>query len=359
MRLKKCLSFVLMSLFCLGAALPAAAADLVKVPTAWLPGQEAFPIWYAKQQGWDKAAGIDLQIYAFDSGADALRAFPARSWVFGGLVAVPAMLGALRYNMSVIGLGNDEAMANAVMVRADSPILKTKGYNKDYPNVYGSPESVRGKTILCTRVTSADYALHLWLKALGLKESDIVLKNLEQAPALTAFDYNIGDAVVLWAPFTFVGDKRGWKTVGTPKDMGKHLPIVLVANTAYATQYPDVTATFLTLYLRGVDWLQTAPREEVVKQFQKFYLDWAGQDYSTDLINLNFDTYEFFNLEAQKKLFSTSAGPSQVQQWQSELAEFFASVGLITEQNRKELQSSSYVTSKYIDMVTPKAVTKQ
>ena len=77
MRLKKCLSFVLMSLFCLGAALPAAAADLVKVPTAWLPGQEAFPIWYAKQQGWDKAAGIDLQIYAFDSGADALRAFPA------------------------------------------------------------------------------------------------------------------------------------------------------------------------------------------------------------------------------------------------------------------------------------------
>ena len=252
MRLKKCLSLVLMSLFCLGAALPAAAADLVKVPTAWLPGQEAFPIWYAKQQGWDKAAGIDLQIYAFDSGADALRAFPAKSWIFGGLGAVPAMLGALRYNMSVIGLGNDEAMANAVMVRADSPILKTKGYNKEYPNIYGSPESVR-----------------------------------------------------------------------------------------------------------GVNWLQTAPREEVVKQFQKFYLDWAGQDYSTDLINLNFDTYEFFNLEAQKKLFSTSAGPSQVQQWQSELAEFFASVGLITEKNLKEIQGSSYVTSKYIDMVTPQAVAKQ
>ena len=46
-----------MSLFCLGAALPAAAADLVKVPTAWLPGQEAFPIWYAKQQGWGQGRG--------------------------------------------------------------------------------------------------------------------------------------------------------------------------------------------------------------------------------------------------------------------------------------------------------------
>lgn len=358
MWLKKCLGFILLSLFCLGAALPAPAADLVKVPTAWLPGQEGFPIWYAKKQGWDKAAGIDLHIYAFDSGADALRAFPAKSWVFGGLGAVPALLGALRYNMSLIGLANDEAMANAVMVRADSPILKTKGYNKDFPEIYGSPESVRGKTILCTRVTSADYALHLWLKALGLKESDVVVKNLEQAPALTAFDYGIGDGVVLWAPFTFVGDRRGWKTVATPKDVGKALPIVLVANTAYATQYPDVTVTFLSLYLRGVNWLQNAPREEVVEQFRQFYLEWAGQDYNTDLINLNLKTYEFFNLESQRKLFNTDKGHSEVQQWQSELAEFFASVGLITKDNLKELRNSSYVTSKYIDMVTPQSVAK-
>lgn len=359
MRFKKYFSVILMFLFCLGAALPCMAAGLVKVPTAWLPGQEAFPLWYAKQQGWDKAAGIDLQILAFESGADALRAFPAKSWVFGGLGAVPAMLGALRFNMSVIGLGNDEAKANAVMVRADSPILKTKGYNKAYPDVYGSPETVRGKTILCTRVTSADYALHLWLKALGLKESDVTIKNLDQAPALAAFDYDIGDAVALWAPFTFVGDRRGWKTAGTPKDMGKHLPIVLVADTAYAVQYPDVTVTFLSLYLRAVNWMQSAPRAEVVKQFQKYYLDWAGQDYSTDMINLNLDTYEFFNLEAQKKLFSLSGGSSQVQQWQNELTDFFASAGLLTEKDLVKLQGSTYVTPKYIDLVTPQAVTGQ
>lgn len=83
---------------------------------------------------------------------------------------------------------------------------------------------MRGKTILCTRVTSADYALHLWLNALGLKESDIVLKNLEQAPAMTAFDYNIGDAVVLWAPFTFVGDKRGWKPWALPRTWASICP---------------------------------------------------------------------------------------------------------------------------------------
>lgn len=56
MRLKKCFGFVLLSLLCLGTALPARSADLVKVPTAWLPGQEGFPMWYAKQQGWDQGS---------------------------------------------------------------------------------------------------------------------------------------------------------------------------------------------------------------------------------------------------------------------------------------------------------------
>lgn len=359
MWLKKCCASVLLLLFCIMFALPAAASDPIKMPTAWLPGQEAFPVWYAKKQGWDKEVGIELQLYAFDSGADALRAFPAKSWVFGGLGAVPAMLGALRYNMSVIGLGNDEAMANAVLVRSDSPILKTKGHNKAYPEIYGDPESVRGKTILTTKVTSAHYALHLWLNALGLKDSDVTIKNLEQAPALTAFDYGIGDGVVLWAPFTFVGEKRGWKSVGTPKDTGKALPIVLVANTAYATQYPEMAKTFLTLYMRGVHWLQSAPRDQVVKAFQEYYLEWGGQDYSTELVNLTLKTHEFFNLEAQKKLLNQTPGmPSQARQWQTELATFFASAGLITADELKKVIDSAYVTPKYIDLVQPQEVNK-
>lgn len=48
--------------------------------------------------------------------------------------------------------------------------MQTKGYNKSYPNVYGTPESVKGKTVLCTTVSSAHFALSSWLKALGLTE---------------------------------------------------------------------------------------------------------------------------------------------------------------------------------------------
>ena len=47
---------------------------------------------------------------------------------------------------SVIAIGNDESMTNSVLVRPDSPIAKVKGYNKDFPEVLGSPDTVKGKT---------------------------------------------------------------------------------------------------------------------------------------------------------------------------------------------------------------------
>lgn len=59
-------------------------------------------------------------------------------------------------------------MTNSVLVRPDSPIAKVKGYNKDFPEVLGSPDTVKGKTFLTTTVSSAHYGLSSWLKVPGL-----------------------------------------------------------------------------------------------------------------------------------------------------------------------------------------------
>ena len=109
-------------------------------------------------------------------------------------------MGALRYNTYVIANADEEFLINRVLVRPDSPIAKVKGWNKDYPEVLGSPETVKGKTFLTTTVSSAHYALSVWLRVLGLTEKDIVLKNMDQAQALSAYEDGIGDGVCLWAP---------------------------------------------------------------------------------------------------------------------------------------------------------------
>lgn len=216
MRFKKLISAFLAAAFCVSLAGMAFAEKLTKVPTAWMDEHETFLIWYAKEKGWDKEAGLDIDIQYFGSGMDILNALPSGSWVFAGMGGVPAMMGNLRYGTSVIAIGNDESMTNSVLVRPDSPIAKVKGYNKDFPEVLGSPDTVKGKTFLTTTVSSAHYGLSSWLKVLGLTDKDITIKNMDQAQALAAFDNGIGDGVALWAPHMYAGQEKGWKIAGRP-----------------------------------------------------------------------------------------------------------------------------------------------
>ena len=126
MRFKKLLSLLMAAVLCATMSSGVLAAKLTKVPTAWMDEHETFLIWYAKEKGWDKEVGLDLDIQYFGSGMDILNALPSGSWVFAGMGAVPAMMGALRYNTSIIAIGNDESMTNAVLVRADSPIARSR-----------------------------------------------------------------------------------------------------------------------------------------------------------------------------------------------------------------------------------------
>lgn len=206
------------------------AAAPVKLRTAWLDEHEAFLVWYAKEKGWDKEEGLDIEMLLFSSGMAQLNALPAGEWVLAGTGAVPGMMGALRYGTYTIAVTNDESYTNALLLRPDSPILKTKGYNKDYPEVYGHPDDVRGKTFLITTMSSPHFTLSHWLRVLGLKESDVTIKNIDQAQGLAAFDSGIGDGVCLWAPHMFFGMDKGWKVAGTPNTCGVGLPTVLMGD---------------------------------------------------------------------------------------------------------------------------------
>ena len=136
----------------------AQAQKPVVLKMAWQPEHETFAAWYAKEKGWDKEEGLDFELNFFDSGMAQMEALPAKTWVIAGMGGVPANVGALRYGTVQFAIGNDESETNCVMVRKDSPILKTKGFNPKFPEVFGSPETIKGKTILCTTVSSGHFA---------------------------------------------------------------------------------------------------------------------------------------------------------------------------------------------------------
>ena len=348
------LAAVLTATMLLGVTLCMTAENPVKLRSAWMDEHETFLVWYAHEKGWDKEEGIDLDLLYFDSGMAQLNALPAGEWVLCGTGAVPAMMGNLRYNTYVIGIGNDESMTNAVMVRPDSPILKTKGYNPKYPEVYGHPDDVRGKTILATTVSSSHFALSHWLRVLGLKDSDVIIKNMDQAQALGAFSTGIGDMVSLWAPHMYVGEEKGWKVAGTPQTCGVGLPICLIADQKWADAHPDLVAKFLRVYLRAVNMIQSQMKKDpkaLVPEYKRFFLEWAGKNYSDEMALKDLQTHPVFNYEEQIALFDASKGQSTAQKWQADVAAFFAEVGRITKDDLKKVGDGKYATDKFLKKV--------
>ena len=137
----------------------------------------------------------------FDSGKSLIENVRAYDWAIAGCGAVPAMQATMSDQVEVIAIANDESSANMILTRPDSPILAEKGFNPDFPNVFGTPESVKGKLILCPKKTSARYLLDKWLAALGLEEKDVKIEELEPTPALGAFKNGYGDILAVWSPF--------------------------------------------------------------------------------------------------------------------------------------------------------------
>ncbi|MDO9633279.1 MAG: ABC transporter substrate-binding protein, partial [Humidesulfovibrio sp.] len=285
----------------------------------------------------------------FDSGMAQLEALPAKQWVLGGTGGVPMMFGALRHNAYLIAIGNDESVTNAVLVRPDSPILKTKGFNKKFPEVFGSPESVKGKTILVTTISSGHYAMSLWLKSLGLTDKDVIIKNMDPAQCVAAFQKGIGDAVVLWAPQMYNGLKKGWKVASDVKKAGGFVPIVLIGDKDYCDKNPQEVAKFLKVYFRGIDLIRK-DGEKLSPDYKKF-LSWAGLRMSEDEAKMDLNLHPVFTLEEQLKMFDSSKGQSQVQAWQSDLVKFFTDLGKLKPEEGQKLQTGFYITDKFLKLV--------
>ena len=78
MKMKSWLKSVVIALCVVSLAGPAFAKkgdSLVDVKTAWVTGQECFPIWLAKKNGWDKEKGMNIVTNFYGSGHEALEDF--------------------------------------------------------------------------------------------------------------------------------------------------------------------------------------------------------------------------------------------------------------------------------------------
>ena len=340
-----------LALMCLPAPSAAAAEKPFKLDICAMPEHESFIFWYAKEQGWDKDEGLDFQIHFFQTGMDQLEALPAKQWVVGGTGTVPILVGALRYNTYLIGIANDESWVNAVTVRPDSPALKVKGWNPEYPNLLGSPETVKGKTFLYTQSSSQHFGMSEYLKALGLTEKDVVMQNMDPAQVLAAFDAGIGDFAGIWPMWLYIGMERGNKLIYQPGDVNAVLTLTLVGDKAFCDAHPDIVVKFLRVWLRGVNMIKKEIKNpKLAEQYHRFWTEWAGQDIEPQMAKMDLEYHPVFDIDQQLAIFDDSKGPSQVEQWQDKVLDFFASQGRFSPEEVKKIRGSGYINGTFLKM---------
>lgn len=302
----------------IAAAVPASAAAQAPIGVSYQPSLYwALPFHYATVKGWWKEVGLVPNFTTFPAGAPQMAAAPSKSWDVGGTGSVPAVLGAVRFNIVTIGITNDESKANAVMVRGDK-----------FDAIKANPASLKGQRLLLTTNSTADYAARKCLVKMGLAANDMQFVNLGQAQIITAITSQNGDVAGVWAPNTYtLEDRANAKYLCSGADAGAIVPGALVARADFAKERPDDVAKFLAVFLRGWSWAKANPDEARTLALD-FYKQ-GGLEVTPRAMDQEFALRPTFGLDEQLKLMARDGGASKVDGWFAEIGKFLAEVGTI------------------------------
>jgi NitT/TauT family transport system substrate-binding protein len=159
--------------------------ELPVLRVAVMPSYYSACMNYISEQGWDVEEGFKMELISFTSGAPMNEALAAGLWDVAG-IGTAGVYALAQYDAKLVA-EIQTAAALDLMVREDSDIAAATGASADHPELLGSAETVKGKTLLCPAGTLGQYYAGKWLEELGLSLSDINFVHMELPQAYQAF----------------------------------------------------------------------------------------------------------------------------------------------------------------------------
>lgn len=164
----------------------AAAAEPVTIRVSGLNQQLSLPLYYIHEQGWDVENGFNLELTVFAQGSGINEALGS------GLVDVftigaAGISSCCVYDAVYLYSHEDSGAGQNFMVRADSDVAQVKGQLANFPEVYGSVETIKDKEFLLPMGTAAQILVDVYLQQFGLTEDDVTLINMNDDAAYQAF----------------------------------------------------------------------------------------------------------------------------------------------------------------------------
>lgn len=287
---------------------------------------------YIVDNGMDVAAGIPFEILTFNGGAPINEAMAAGLWdvaVTGGAF----IFAMAQYNAKLIGhqIDGTGAEGNAIYMRNTNPGAKVKGYNPDYPEVYGSPDTIKGQVLLQNTGTTSQYLAINYLDALGIDEKDMQVVSLDFPQLYSSFATGQGDLSAMTSPHSYKAQEHeDWTMAATLENLNTPLyEAIVCTEDAYNNRRDDIVK-FMTLIYQANDAI--AQSEDLAFEVaKKWYAD-SGKDLSDDDILA----------EVQGKPFITSeqARNMDLNVFAMKYADFFIRCDKIEPEKREVVQAN-------------------
>lgn len=302
---------------------PASSASsgkqLKKLRVAVMPFYLSAPVNFIKEQGWDKEAGIDMELIMFSNGAAMNEALGANLWDVAPTGGA-AIFGVANFGAKFIADFIDGTGGNEIYVRKDSAIAKVKGFNPTFPELLGDPKTVKGATIMHTAGTTSQMGTVKYLQAIGVKDSDVKIVHMEFPQVYQGFLAGQGDMASMVSPYVFKAPEHGWIMAASLKSLGVSLFETVIASPKSYDNMKDELAIFLKLLYKANDRLQgdAALKQKVVKEW---YVK-NGTEVKDDQVKTECDLKPLITTKDLEKI--------KFGKYQKDYAEFLASIQKLT-----------------------------
>lgn len=306
------------------------------------------PMYYADTQGYFEELGLDVSIEYFANGPAINEAIASGDIDIAGIGEMPSVTGAITNKSKIVGWMTDDEASIQCYARNDSDIVKAgKGHVADYPEIYGTAETWKGKEVICAKGTSSHYGLLATLEALGLTESDIKLTNMEGTAGAAAFASGTGDIFFgfdpQWAEFYENSDK--YTQISTCENAGKGLYNLLVASEDFYNNNGEAITKFIQAVLRAEEEF----RADENTYYDAMY-DWQNT-YGTctkELAKYSASIKALAALDVQKAKFEVGEdGTSEVEKSLGVVSQFMVDNQVISADDKKVLDENNPIDPKF------------
>ncbi|MBA2519975.1 MAG: ABC transporter substrate-binding protein [Chloroflexia bacterium] len=225
---------------------PVAAAELTAISVGVVPVSIFAPVFVALEKGYYAEQGLDVTLEPLPGGADLIALTASNQFQISAAGAGPAFWNAIALNLpiTVIAPGHQESTPVATPLMISRASCET--------GAIASVADLRGKRISVNARGATEYWLNAALSTGDLTISDVVVETIPFADAVLALEAGAIDAAMIGEPLATRAIQGGIAVpLADDFPIANVLPTVVIANSDFANESPELVTGFVIAYLKA------------------------------------------------------------------------------------------------------------